>query len=121
MSQLNDVLDQSVRAQDAPFLVAMVGDKDGVRWSGSSGDRATGQKATQDTVFRIFSMTKSPSCVCGASGRNSRRPAMRARPAPRLPMDPKEVLEYIARTLVDDPDAGEVTSRVLFFRSGDPK
>ena len=29
MSQLNDVLDQSVRAQDAPFLVAMVGDKDG--------------------------------------------------------------------------------------------
>src|SRR5450759_1833145 len=58
MSQLNDVLDQSVRAQDAPFLVAMVGDKDGVRWSGSSGDRAPGQKATQDTVFRIFSMTK---------------------------------------------------------------
>ncbi len=58
MSQLNDVLDQSVRAQDAPFLVAMVGDKDGVKWSGSSGDCATGQKATQDTVFRIFSMTK---------------------------------------------------------------
>ena len=58
MSQLSDVLDQSVRAQDAPFLVAMVGDKDGVRWSGSSGDRAPGQKATQDTVFRIFSMTK---------------------------------------------------------------
>ena len=54
MSQLNDVLDQSVRAQDAPFLVAMVGDRDGVKWSGSSGDRATGQKATQDTVFRIF-------------------------------------------------------------------
>src|SRR4029077_1866882 len=58
MSQLNDVIDQSVRAQDAPFLVAMVGDKDGVRWSGSSGERAPGQKATEDTVFRIFSMTK---------------------------------------------------------------
>ena len=36
MSQLNDVIEQSVRAQDAPFLVAMVGDKDGIRWSGSS-------------------------------------------------------------------------------------
>ena len=58
MSQLNDVIEQSVRAQDAPFLVAMVGDKDGIKWSGSSGDRAPGQKATQDTVFRIFSMTK---------------------------------------------------------------
>ena len=58
MSQLNDVIEQSVRAQDAPFLVAMVGDKDGIKWSGSSGDRAPGQKATPDTVFRIFSMTK---------------------------------------------------------------
>jgi CubicO group peptidase (beta-lactamase class C family) len=58
MSQLNDVIEQSVRAQDAPFLVAVVGDKDGTRWSGSSGDRAPGQRATEDTVFRIFSMTK---------------------------------------------------------------
>lgn len=58
MSQLNDVIDQAVQAQDAPFLVAMVGDKDGIKWSGAAGERAPGQKATQDTVFRIFSMTK---------------------------------------------------------------
>ena len=58
MSQLNDVIEQSVRAQDAPFLVAMVGDKDGIKWSGAAGERAAGQKAAQDTVFRIFSMTK---------------------------------------------------------------
>jgi hypothetical protein len=31
MSQLNDVIEQSVRAQDVPFLVAMVGDKDGIK------------------------------------------------------------------------------------------
>jgi methyl acetate hydrolase len=58
MSQLNDVIEQSVRAQDAPFLVAMVGDKDGIKWSGAAGKRAPGHDATQDTVFRIFSMTK---------------------------------------------------------------
>ena len=58
MSQLNDVIEQSIRAQDAPFLVAMVGDKDGIKWSGAAGERAPGQKAAQDTVFRIFSMTK---------------------------------------------------------------
>jgi methyl acetate hydrolase len=58
MSQLNDVIEHSVRAQDAPFLVAMVGDKDGIKWSGAAGERAPGQKAAQDTVFRMFSMTK---------------------------------------------------------------
>ncbi len=58
MSKLNDVLEESVRAEDAPFLVAMVGDKDGVKWSGAAGERAPGEKATEDTVFRIFSMTK---------------------------------------------------------------
>jgi methyl acetate hydrolase len=58
MSQLNDVVEQSVRAQDAPFLVAMVGDKNGITWSGAAGERAPGQKAAEDTVFRIFSMTK---------------------------------------------------------------
>jgi CubicO group peptidase (beta-lactamase class C family) len=58
MSHLNDVIEQSVRAQDAPFLVAAVGDKDGIKWSGAAGDRAPGHRAAQDTVFRIFSMTK---------------------------------------------------------------
>ena len=46
MSHLNDVIEQSVRAQDAPFLVAAVGDKDGIKWSGAAGDRR------RDTVRR---------------------------------------------------------------------
>ena len=58
MSKLNQVLDESVRAQDAPFLVAMVGDRDGVEWSGAAGECAPGRQAAPDTVFRIFSMTK---------------------------------------------------------------
>jgi methyl acetate hydrolase len=58
MSQLNDVIDRSVSAQDAPFLVAQVGDANGVKWSGAAGESAPGQKAAADTVFRIFSMTK---------------------------------------------------------------
>ena len=36
----------------------MLGDRDGVKWSGAAGEGAPGQKATTDTVFRIFSMTK---------------------------------------------------------------
>src|SRR5208282_940635 len=63
MSRLNDVIEESVRMQDAPFLVAMVEDRDGVKWSGAAGDRAPGQKATTDTVFRIFSMTKAIGCT----------------------------------------------------------
>ena len=58
MSQLNDVLERSVSAQDAPFLVAEVGDANGVKWSGAAGESAPGQKAAPDTVFRILSMTK---------------------------------------------------------------
>jgi len=58
MSQLNDVIERSVGAHDAPFLVAAVGDANGVNWSGAAGESAPGQKAAQDTVFRIFSMTK---------------------------------------------------------------
>ncbi len=58
MSQLNDVLERSVSAEDAPFIVAQVGDANGVKWSGAAGESAPGQKAAPDTVFRIFSMTK---------------------------------------------------------------
>jgi methyl acetate hydrolase len=63
MSRLNEAIEESVQGQDAPFLVAMVGDRDGVKWSGAAGDRAPGQKATIDTVFRIFSMTKAIGCT----------------------------------------------------------
>jgi methyl acetate hydrolase len=58
MSQLNNVIDRSVSAQDVPFIVAQVGDANGVKWSGAAGESAPGQKAAADTVFRIFSMTK---------------------------------------------------------------
>src|SRR5271170_606890 len=58
MSQLNDVIERSVSAADAPFIVAQVGDANGVKWSGATGESAPGQKAAPDTVFRIFSMTK---------------------------------------------------------------
>ena len=58
MSQLNEVIARSVDAQDAPFLVAAVGDRDGVKWSGAAGESAPGKSAAYDTVFRIFSMTK---------------------------------------------------------------
>ena len=58
MSTLQAVLDDAVRAGDVPFAVAMVGDKNGIKWSGAAGERAPGQVAGADTVFRIFSMTK---------------------------------------------------------------
>ena len=58
MSKLQAVLDASVQAGDVPFAVAMVGDKNGIKWSSGAGERSTGQAASTDTVFRIFSMTK---------------------------------------------------------------
>src|SRR5580698_5869714 len=58
MSQLNDVLERSVSAEDAPFIVAQVGDANGIKWSGAAGESAPGQKAAPDTIFRIYSMTK---------------------------------------------------------------
>jgi methyl acetate hydrolase len=58
MSKLQAVLDDSVRAGNVPFAVAMVGDKNAIKWSGAAGERSPGQAASTDTVFRIFSMTK---------------------------------------------------------------
>jgi CubicO group peptidase (beta-lactamase class C family) len=58
MSELNDVIDRGVAAQDAPFLVAAVGDAYGTKWTGAAGESAPGRKAAPDTVFRVFSMTK---------------------------------------------------------------
>lgn len=59
MSELNRVIDEAVARQDLPFAVAMTANADGVVWSGVAGDAAPGRKAALDTVFRIFSMTKS--------------------------------------------------------------
>lgn len=58
MSSLQAVLDRSVARGDAPFLVAMVANADGTRFSGAAGEAAAGRAAGEDTVFRIFSMTK---------------------------------------------------------------
>jgi CubicO group peptidase (beta-lactamase class C family) len=58
MKDLNAVLSDAVSAGDVPFVVAMSGNSSGVTWSGAAGERTPGQAATEDTVFRIFSMTK---------------------------------------------------------------
>ena len=58
MSELDQVIRESVANEDVPFLVGMVGNSGGVVWSGAAGERSPGQPATVDTVFRIFSMTK---------------------------------------------------------------
>lgn len=58
MSAKQDLLDKAVADDDAPFLVAMTASADGVTWTGAAGDAAPGRPAGQDTVHRIFSMTK---------------------------------------------------------------
>ncbi len=58
MKELNALLNNAVTAGDVPFVVAMVGNSSGITWSGTAGERATGLAATEETVFRIFSMTK---------------------------------------------------------------
>ena len=58
MADLDAILNEAVASGDAPFLVAMTGNADGVTWSGHAGDRVPGTPASEDTVFRIFSMTK---------------------------------------------------------------
>jgi methyl acetate hydrolase len=58
MRELYDVIQTAVERQDVPFAVAMVGDRGGVRWSGSAGEARPGMAAASDTIFRIYSMTK---------------------------------------------------------------
>ena len=58
MSDLDKVLSDAVAAQDVPFVVAMTGDAAGITYSGAFGDAAPGQAAAENSVFRIFSMTK---------------------------------------------------------------
>ena len=58
MKDLNTILSNAVAAGDIPFVVAMSGNSNGVTWSGVAGERTPGLAATEDTVFRIFSMTK---------------------------------------------------------------
>ena len=63
MSGMNDVLERAVAQEDVPFAVGMVADAGGVRYSGAAGEAAPGRAAGEDTVFRIFSMTKAVGSV----------------------------------------------------------
>ena len=58
MAALESMLEEAVAKGDVPFAVAMVGTSKGIAWSGAAGDAAEGRAADEDTVFRIFSMTK---------------------------------------------------------------
>lgn len=58
MNELDDVILSAVAREDLPFAVAMIGNRDGTVWSGSAGEANPGRAAGEDTVFRIFSMTK---------------------------------------------------------------
>lgn len=65
MSEMQAILDRSVAQGDVPFVVALVGDRDGLLFSGAAGDAAAGRRAGEETFFRIFSMTK-PVCAVAA-------------------------------------------------------
>ena len=58
MTDLNTILNNAVCANDVPFVVAMSGNSSGATWSGAAGDRSPGVTAGDDTLFRIFSMSK---------------------------------------------------------------
>ena len=58
MTAKDTVLSRAVDRQDVPFAVGMVTKAAGPTYAGASGDAAAGLKASEDTVFRIFSMTK---------------------------------------------------------------
>ena len=58
MTDPDKVLSDAVAAQNVPFVVAMSGNSNGITFSGAAGEAAQGRAAQEDTVFRIFSMTK---------------------------------------------------------------
>ena len=58
MSNLDNILNQAVTNHNVPFAVAMTGNAKGITYSGASGNATDEHAATEDTIFRIFSMTK---------------------------------------------------------------
>ena len=66
MDNLQSLLDRAVADGDVPFVVAIVAGSDGDQWSGSAGERTTGEPAGLDTVFRIYSMTKAVAATAAA-------------------------------------------------------
>jgi len=63
MNNFNSILDKAVADNALPFVVAMTGNSSGITYSGASGNAADGRAAAEDTVFRIFSMTKAVGSV----------------------------------------------------------
>src|SRR5258708_9220399 len=63
--QIDAVLRQAVAAGDVPGVVAMAASGEGVVYAGAFGvrDLAAGTAMTEDTVFRIASMTKMVTAV----------------------------------------------------------
>ena len=58
MADLDTIIDDAVTQQDAPFLVAMKGNRARVTWSDSADYAAPERAANLNTVFRIFSRSK---------------------------------------------------------------
>lgn len=58
MRELDRTIHEAVERRVAPFLVAAVGDSQGLRWQGSAGRASATQDASAETVVRLFSGTK---------------------------------------------------------------
>jgi methyl acetate hydrolase len=58
MKHIESMLTEAVGAGDAPFLVAMTANSQGITWSRAAGTAAENQAADENTLFRIYSMTK---------------------------------------------------------------
>jgi methyl acetate hydrolase len=55
---LDKVLSDAVAANDVPFLIAAVSDRNGILWQGAVGQAAPSLKASQDVVCTLYSQTK---------------------------------------------------------------
>jgi CubicO group peptidase (beta-lactamase class C family) len=58
MTNKDAILAKAVADHAVPFVVAMTANAGGVTYRGAAGEAAKGLSAADDTVFRIFSMTK---------------------------------------------------------------
>ena len=63
MIDLQNIIDSAVARHDAPYLVAMLTNRDGVVWSGASGEGRPGVPVDTDTPLRLWSMTKAVGSV----------------------------------------------------------
>jgi methyl acetate hydrolase len=58
MDKLQHLLSQAVAQKDVPFVVALVATPGKMLFAGRAGNAARNVKAAEDTLFRVFSMTK---------------------------------------------------------------